>query len=64
MTCPICGRETEARWRPFCSKRCADIDLGRWVTGSYVLPTDEPAEAEDGVPGADRTDDGQAEDER
>lgn len=39
--CPICGRPTEARWRPFCSKRCADIDLGRWLTGRYAIPTDE-----------------------
>ncbi|WP_340110127.1 DNA gyrase inhibitor YacG [Pikeienuella sp. HZG-20] len=41
--CPICGRPTEHRWRPFCSKRCADIDLGRWLSGAYVVPSDEPA---------------------
>lgn len=42
MSCPICNKETAAKWRPFCSKRCADIDLGRWMTGSYTLPgTDE-----------------------
>lgn len=40
--CPVCGRPAEARYRPFCSRRCADIDLGRWLTGAYVLPG-EPA---------------------
>ena len=35
MSCPICDGETVHRWRPFCSKRCADVDLGRWFTGSY-----------------------------
>ena len=39
--CPICGRRTEQRWRPFCSRRCADVDLGRWLTGGYAVPTDE-----------------------
>ncbi len=36
--CPICGRPRDARFRPFCSKRCADIDLGRWLKGEYVIP--------------------------
>jgi endogenous inhibitor of DNA gyrase (YacG/DUF329 family) len=40
-TCPLCGRSTEERWRPFCSKRCADIDLGRWLTGRYAVPAEE-----------------------
>ena len=39
--CPICGDTTERQWRPFCSRRCADIDLGRWMNGSYVVPTEE-----------------------
>ncbi|MEM9059759.1 MAG: DNA gyrase inhibitor YacG [Pseudomonadota bacterium] len=39
--CPICRAPTLERYRPFCSKRCADIDLGRWVSGSYTLQTDE-----------------------
>ena len=38
MTCPICDRMTNARYRPFCSRRCADVDLGKWLTGSYTLP--------------------------
>lgn len=42
MTCPICKKNTVADYRPFCSRRCADIDLGRWMTGAYAIPTDEP----------------------
>jgi endogenous inhibitor of DNA gyrase (YacG/DUF329 family) len=41
MSCPICGKETDPRYRPFCSRRCADIDLGRWLTGAYVIPARE-----------------------
>ncbi len=41
MTCPICQKPTVARYRPFCSRRCADIDLGRWLQGNYAIPTDE-----------------------
>jgi len=46
MTCPICEKKTAANYRPFCSKRCADVDLGKWLTGRYALPSDEPAEPE------------------
>lgn len=45
--CPICAREPDAKFRPFCSKRCADIDLGKWLTGSYVIAApgeDDPDE--------------------
>ncbi|MEM0938129.1 MAG: DNA gyrase inhibitor YacG [Pseudomonadota bacterium] len=41
MTCPICSKPTVAAYRPFCSRRCADIDLGKWLTGSYAIPTEE-----------------------
>ena len=43
MSCPICKREADPKYRPFCSKRCADIDLGAWLSGSYAIPS-EPAE--------------------
>ena len=39
--CPICGTPAEARWRPFCSKRCADVDLHRWLSGTYAVPVVE-----------------------
>ncbi|MGB3147452.1 MAG: DNA gyrase inhibitor YacG [Paracoccaceae bacterium] len=44
MSCPICQKPTDPAYRPFCSKRCADIDLGRWMTGSYRLPVNEEEE--------------------
>ena len=40
-TCPICEKPTGARYRPFCSRRCADVDLGRWLNGSYTIPVEE-----------------------
>jgi hypothetical protein len=39
MSCPICGEATVKAYRPFCSRRCADRDLGRWLTGSYAVPS-------------------------
>lgn len=42
MKCPICKKEfTDIKYRPFCSKRCADIDLGNWLNGSYAIPAEE-----------------------
>ena len=37
-TCPICGKLCSELYDPFCSKRCADVDLHRWLKGSYVIP--------------------------
>ena len=57
--CPICKRpldehEDGLRFHPFCSKRCAEIDLGRWLKGAYAIPAteteDEDAEAAEGEP--------------
>lgn len=39
--CPNCGKPVEQRHRPFCSERCANADLARWLDGSYRVPTDE-----------------------
>lgn len=50
--CPICGKPAEARFRPFCSKRCADIDLGHWFDGAYRLPSEEPPDPEEPGPAA------------
>lgn len=50
MTCPICGKPPAEKYRPFCSRRCADVDLGKWLTGSYAIPVedteDEPPESD------------------
>lgn len=45
--CPICSEPTRTRWRPFCSRRCADIDLGRWMTGRYAVPAEEDPEPDE-----------------
>ena len=45
--CPICHKVVaDNKYRPFCSKRCADIDLGRWFDGSYSVPAQELDEAD------------------
>lgn len=47
--CVICGRPSVERYRTFCSKRCADADLGRWLSGSYAVPTDERPDEDAGA---------------
>jgi uncharacterized protein len=50
--CPICRAPAVARWRPFCSARCADADLGRWLAGDYrIAASEEDADAEDAKDG-------------
>ena len=39
--CPICAKPSAAEFRPFCSKRCADVDLGKWLNEGYRIPTSE-----------------------
>jgi uncharacterized protein len=48
--CPICKKPAQPAFRPFCSKRCADVDLQRWFSGGYAIPGSEPAEEEDVPP--------------
>ena len=38
MACPICGKPGDPKLKPFCSERCSDIDLGRWLSDRYVIP--------------------------
>jgi hypothetical protein len=45
--CALCGKPQDARFKPFCSKRCADVDLGRWLKGSYAIPAGPADEGED-----------------
>ncbi|CAO4178867.1 DNA gyrase inhibitor YacG [Methylorubrum aminovorans] len=42
--CPICGKPAQLETKPFCSPRCADIDLGRWLGERYVIPGPEDEE--------------------
>ena len=53
--CPICGKPVVQQNQPFCSKRCADVDLNRWLSGVYSVPVVE-AEDEDGAKPADAPD--------
>lgn len=50
--CPICGRPTDRQTRPFCSKRCADVDLHRWLGGHYAVPIVEEDGADEAGAGA------------
>ena len=47
--CPICGKAVAERYRPFCSRRCADVDLNRWLSGVYAVPV-TAVEEEDELP--------------
>lgn len=47
MDCPICGKPTVQASRPFCSKRCADVDLARWFNGAYAVPAEDTEDAEE-----------------
>lgn len=46
--CPICGKPAVQKYRPFCSARCADIDLNRWLRGVYAVPAEEEPDPEAG----------------
>jgi endogenous inhibitor of DNA gyrase (YacG/DUF329 family) len=47
---PVCGLPEAAEHRPFCSRRCANLDLGRWLKGAYRIPTEEEAEPSEAPP--------------
>ena len=51
--CVVCGKPQDPKYKPFCSKRCADIDLNRWLSGRYAIPTFEEGEKPE-----DETEDG------
>ena len=45
--CPICDKPADPQQKPFCSRRCADVDLGRWLTESYALPAGPPRQEDE-----------------
>lgn len=45
--CPICGKPSIDEYKPFCSKRCADVDLGKWLNESYVVESEEAVPDDD-----------------
>ena len=59
--CPICGALTEPQYRPFCSRRCADVDLSRWLRGAYAIPV-EPDDEDGDDPDAQTTGEGESAD--
>ena len=54
--CPICGKPAVTQHRPFCSRRCALIDLSRWIGGNYRVPDDDKNDEAE----TPRDDDGEA----
>ena len=46
--CPMCKKSTVEKFKPFCSARCADVDLGRWFNESYAAPAEEAPELNKG----------------
>jgi len=53
-TCPICGRRSSEAFRPFCTPRCQEVDLGRWLSGVYRIPG-PPAELDEDPPASPDT---------
>jgi len=49
MACPICSKPTDAKYKPFCSRRCADVDLSRWLKGGYAIPGGPADDEENGI---------------
>jgi endogenous inhibitor of DNA gyrase (YacG/DUF329 family) len=45
--CPVCGKPLAPQFRPFCSARCRQVDLGRWLAGDYAIPAGEPLPDDD-----------------
>lgn len=53
MACPICAKPAAERYRPFCSRRCADVDLAHWLRGDYRI-AGEPVDDPDAAPATGR----------
>ena len=51
--CPVCKKPALEAYRPFCSKRCADVDLQRWMVGAYAIPASEPEDEDPAAGGFD-----------
>ena len=47
MACPICDKPTDKAYKPFCSRRCADVDLAKWMGGAYAIPSENPDDFEE-----------------
>lgn len=49
MSCPICKKPSDPSFRPFCSKRCADVDLAKWLGGDYAVPSRDPEDIDKAI---------------
>ena len=47
VLCAQCGKPQDVAFRPFCCKRCADLDLHRWLSGRYIIAASPDGEEED-----------------
>ena len=47
--CPVCAKPRDDKFKPFCSKRCADVDLARWLNGTYAIPASEDDDSQDSL---------------
>jgi len=56
--CAICGKPPEPAYKPFCSQRCTDVDLHRWLGEGYRIPTNETPESDGETSGGGSTDNG------
>jgi endogenous inhibitor of DNA gyrase (YacG/DUF329 family) len=54
MSCPNCKEAGTKKYRPFCSKRCADVDLARWMSGSYAVPSMREENEEEAIEAIER----------
>jgi len=45
--CPVCDKATAPEFKPFCSRRCSNLDLGLWLDGKYAIPAVEPPDESD-----------------
>lgn len=54
--CPICSKPSQQKFHPFCSARCANVDLNRWFGGHYTIPAEEGPDPGDEIPDAKRED--------
>jgi len=55
MSCPICRKPADPAYRPFCSRRCADVDLGKWLGGGYAIPAESTEDLEEAAGEPSRT---------
>ena len=53
MSCPMCKAEADPKYRPFCSGRCADLDLAKWFNGSYATPSRDPEDMDAAIDAAE-----------